>query len=384
MRLVPPTGGWAVGDGGLLMTTHDLGRSWQTPPTDLPAFVSDCFNFRAVAVQGTHVWVAGSPGTRIFHSPDNGKTWESITTGQTTPIRALTFIDNEHGWAAGDLGNILVTGDGGHTWKPQRTGGRRAALLALLAAPTDVPLELLADSGAADGYIAAVNILCRPSDTDGAVASATIARTHEAMLRAGAASSDTAWRFPLPAADLSLAPSDLMQALNRENDGRALQQLESHIVRQLRTWRPDVVVTYHSHDVSLGATAGSSTSARSGATGFPSVQLAKGLRLGATAGSSNSATTTNEWTNDSATPRDGHTNINALLEQLILHAIDAAADPTQHPELANDAGLTPWSVKKVYGILPPGQRGDELLATGRFSPWLGATLCDFVSPAQSA
>ena len=31
LRLVPPTGGWLVGDGGLVMTTHDLGNSWQSP-----------------------------------------------------------------------------------------------------------------------------------------------------------------------------------------------------------------------------------------------------------------------------------------------------------------------------------------------------------------
>ena len=40
MRLAPPTNGWAVGDGGLLMTTNDLGHSWQTPPTALPESIS--------------------------------------------------------------------------------------------------------------------------------------------------------------------------------------------------------------------------------------------------------------------------------------------------------------------------------------------------------
>ena len=69
-------------------------------------------------------------------------------------------------------------------------------------------------------------------------------RREEAMLRAGAAAA-TAWRFPLPAADLALAPADLLQALNHENDGRAVRELEGYFVRELRTWRPDVVVTYH-------------------------------------------------------------------------------------------------------------------------------------------
>ncbi len=329
MRLVAPTGGWAVGDGGLLMTTHDAGRSWQTPPADLPEAAADHFDFHAVAVQSPHVWVAGAPGTRIFHSPDNGQTWQSIATGQSAPLRALTFVDAEHGWAAGDLGNILATHDGGHTWQVQRSGGGRAALLALFAQPTNVPLELLADSGAADGYIAAVNILCTPaSDASASGPHATPQRQRDAMLLSGAASADATWRFPLPPADLALAPADLLQALNRENDGRAMQQLESHLVRELRMWRPEVVVTHH------GTTSSTDPMA-------------------------------------------------ALTERLVMHAIEAAADPTQHPELANDAGLAAWPVKKVYGVLPPGERGDELLAAGRFSPWLGAALGDFVAPARS-
>jgi hypothetical protein len=148
------------------------------------------------------------------------------------------------------------------------------------------------------------------------------------MLLAGAAAAETAWRFPLPAADLALAPADLLQTLNRENDGRAMQQLESHLVRELRMWRPDVVVTHHG--------------------------------------------TTNSFD-----------PMAALTEQLVMHAVEIAADPTQHAELAHDVGLSAWPVKKVYGVLPPGERGDELLAAGRFSPWLGASLGDFVAPARS-
>ena len=72
----------------------------------------------------------------------------------------------------------------------------------------------------------------------------------------------------------------------------------------------------------------------------------------------------------------------ALVKQLVMHADRRRADPAQHPELAADVGLAPWQVKKVYGVLPPGARGDELLAAGRFSPWLGAALGDFVAPAR--
>ncbi len=292
MRLVAPTGGWAVGDGGLVLTTHDLGRSWQTPPADLPQIAADNFDFHALAVQGPHVWVAGSPGSRIFHSPDGGQNWESIATGQTAPLRALTFSDPQHGWAVGEFGNILATQDGGHTWHSQRSGGQRAALLALFAEPNDVPLEVLADSGAADGYIAAVNILCTPTrDASSAGDQSESRRWREALLLSGAASAEMAWRFPLPAADLALTPADLLQSLNRENDGRAMQQLASHMVRELRTWRPDIVILQH----------------------------AQGGRGRAPASPQPSGAATAQSPLDSG--------MSDLIEQLVAQAVSAAADP---------------------------------------------------------
>ncbi|MFO0791565.1 MAG: YCF48-related protein [Pirellulales bacterium] len=400
MRLAAPTGGWAVGDGGLVMTTHDAGRSWQTPPADLPAFATESFDFHALAVQGSHVWVAGTPGTRILHSPDNGQSWEVLLTNQTLPIRALTFIDTEHGYAAGDLGTILATTDGGRTWRPQRAGGRRAAILTFFADPADIPLELLADSGAAEGYLITTTTLCtptarassgEPTSAGGLLAHTLSTRHQEAHLLAGANAANTAWRFPLPAADLALSPADLLQALNRENDGRALHQLEAYLVRELRTWRPDIVVTYHAKDES--ASGSSKSLQQQGAWGrAPVSPQSRSIP------SSSAPTAQGAWGRASASPQKAsipptsafpaptaqdNAPFAALIEQLVLQAIELSADPAQHPELTNDAGLSAWQVKKVYGVLPPGERGDELLATGRFSPFLGTSLGNFAAPARA-
>jgi len=166
LRLTAPTGGWLVGDGGLVMTTRDSGRSWQTPPTELPESVADNFDFHAVAVHETHVWIAGAPGTRVFHSADGGRTWQAFATGQTVPLRALTFVDGRTGWAVGDLGTILATQDGGRSWQVERAGGRRAALVALFGRANDVPLEMIAQYGAAEGYLTSVNLLHPPDVGD--------------------------------------------------------------------------------------------------------------------------------------------------------------------------------------------------------------------------
>jgi len=332
MRLIAPTGGWLVGDGGLVMTTTDLGRSWQTPPGELPEFAVNHFDFCALAVHGSHVWVAGSPGTRVFHSADLGRSWRSFATGQMLPLRALTFVDDKQGWAVGELGTILATDDGGYSWHVQRPAkypaGRRAALLAVFARAQDVPLEAIAEIGVAEGYLATISLLHKPSaDGLSTTTQETSACWYDAMLSAGAASTDIAWGFPLPPADLAHSPAELLESLHRANDGRALERLERHLVRTLRMWRPDVLVT---HDVQL----------------------------------------------DRCEPHA------AIIAAMILRAVRAAADPTSHMDMISHAGLPPWKVKKVYGLLPTDLRGNESVTCGRFSPQLGATFADFVSSAR--
>ena len=51
--------------------------------------------------------------------------WSVFDTGTTLPLRAMAFADDQHGWAAGELGTILATSDGGRTWQSQRAGGCR-------------------------------------------------------------------------------------------------------------------------------------------------------------------------------------------------------------------------------------------------------------------
>ena len=320
MRLALPTDGWLVGDGGLVMLSHDLGNSWQTPPGSLPDYVAENFDFQAVATAGPQVWVAGSPGTRVFHSSDRGNTWQSLPTGQNAPLRAITFIDERTGYAVGDLGTILATNDGGRTWQLQRRGGERAALLLALARETDVPLELVGKLGAEEGYLTTVSLL-RPEPR------AADVRLRDALLLSGATATDLAWQFSLPNDDASLTPDQLLAELNRANDGRGVERMEGYLVRQLRTWRPDVVVT---HFIAQPET-------------HP---------------------------------------LESIVQQMVNRSLRAAGDPNQYADLAANVGLDPWAVKKVYGVLPPGWRGDERITTGQFAPRLGTTLADWVEPSR--
>ncbi|MCA9261019.1 MAG: hypothetical protein KDA61_17510, partial [Planctomycetales bacterium] len=57
LALQPPINGWLVGDGGLALTTSDLGAHWQVVAS-LPPKLSDDFDFYGVAVSDAHVWLA--------------------------------------------------------------------------------------------------------------------------------------------------------------------------------------------------------------------------------------------------------------------------------------------------------------------------------------
>jgi photosystem II stability/assembly factor-like uncharacterized protein len=321
LRLAPPTGGWLVGDGGLVMTTRDLGHSWQTPTGDLPPFASEHFDFHAVATLGKHVWIAGSPGTRLFHSPDNGASWEVLSTGHRLPVRALTFADANTGWAAGELGTILATTDGGQTWGVQHQGGDRAAVLGVFAHPGNVPLEAIAKYGGEEAYLAAVSHVLPTADPLEA------ARADDAMSTAGATASDAAWRFPLSPPDRALPLDDLVAELNRANDGRALARIEDHLVRQLRMWRPEIVLTQRVPVMDDDPTA-------------------------------------------------------ALVEQVLARSIATAADPAKALQIGTDVGLPPWQVKQVFGVLPKGSKGDVRITAGEFAPRLGGSLADTTTPAR--
>jgi hypothetical protein len=329
------------------MSTSDAGRSWQSAQSELLDATAEHFDFHALAVLGPCVWIAGSPGTRVFRSGDGGENWRQFDTGQFVPIRTLTFIDPQRGWAAGDLGCILATQDGGCTWQLQRTGGRRAALLGVFADATDVPLELIAQLGAAEGFLTAVNVVHREMEGTLRRSEATKFVATDSILRAGAAAADLAWQFPLPAASLAITPNDLLAALNRSTDGRAIEQLERHLVRELRTWRPNVVVT-HCSNATIGGWGRASASPQ-----------------------------TPDYRSSNLTPNSNHSA--ALIEQLVLRAVAAAADPTHFGELSSGAGLRPWQINRVYGVLPAGLHGDDRIDARRFSSALRATPSDFVA-----
>ncbi len=322
MKLPDGRNGWLVGDGGLVMQTNDAGLTWQNPVAPLPPGVKEIFDFHTVSVAGEQVWIAGAPGTLIIHSPDAGRSWELLRTDQQLPIQALTFVDPERGWAVGSLGTILATRDGGRTWRRQRSGGTRVALLGIFSESHRVPLELFAQQSGDEGYLGFVEILNRrdieiPSLDDAAGEDACQA----ALSIVGACGAGQSWRFPLRQEGLRFNSSELIGIWDRANDGRGVALLEELVVRKIRQWRPEVLVT------------------------------------------------------EAASPHSTHP-LSYVINQLIQTAVANAADATWHPDHATIAGLPPWSVKKVFCVAAEDDPATVTLNTSQLAPRLGRSLAE--------
>jgi photosystem II stability/assembly factor-like uncharacterized protein len=322
-----PGQAWLVGDGGLVLASASGGLTWTMPPAPIPPIVREQMELRALAARGPACWIAGSPGSLVLHSADGGASWETFRTDQTAPLKALYFLDDQRGWAVGALGTILNTRDGGRTWLVQRQGGRRAAILALFSRPERVPLEILARESGSEGYLSATELLSTTSFSPSASTKVPLdERTQAAIALVGGSASDSAWRFPLRETELELSAEATVELWNRAVDGRATQELDAHLVRKIRMWRPDVILT------------------------------------------------------ERASPR-GDDPLAHLTNQLVLTAVAHAADPTIYPDQIALLGLEPHKPRKVFSTLPPDTPGMVNVATAQLAPRLGSSLADAAQPA---
>lgn len=335
LRLSENGVGWLAGDRGVVLCTTDGGQSWHSPTGEIPLLNGERFgpddieqiDFAAVAVRGSKVWIAGSPGSLIVHSDDGGKSWSVQSTGQSLPIKAISFVDDHHGWAVGALGTILATDDGGQTWRRQRGGGDHVALMGIFSEANDVPLELFAKASASDGYMNVVELLNRrdletPSRNDVSLAG----RASEAFAMLGVQDVLTESLFPLRQRGLEMPVEKTVAVWDQLADGHGLAQLEARIVRQIRTWRPEVIVV---SDV-----------------------------------------------DERSDP------VRQFLQRVILQAIDRAADPNGDAESKQARPHTPtpaWRVKRVFAVASVGQSGGMTLASSQLVPRLGRSLAEMTS-----
>ena len=102
--------GWAVGPRKTLRTDNG-GRNWESVPVEADL---DGLSFP----NHQDGWAVGEQGA-ILATHDSGHTWTSQESHTSTPLLHVYFTDPQHGWAVGYDGLILATNDAGGHWAQQ-------------------------------------------------------------------------------------------------------------------------------------------------------------------------------------------------------------------------------------------------------------------------
>jgi photosystem II stability/assembly factor-like uncharacterized protein len=123
VALKPDGSIYIVGSKGLLMVSHDHGKTWDEQvlhERDGNVLFQDRDLY---AVQftpdGRSGWIAGEMGI-VLHSGDGGKTWTRQATGIESNLFNVSVVDAQHAYACGANGILLSTSDGGQHWKTYR------------------------------------------------------------------------------------------------------------------------------------------------------------------------------------------------------------------------------------------------------------------------
>ena len=113
----------------LLLALAALLPAWSagvgfTDVLDTPALMSPLASrslLQAVTRAGDRIVAVGQRG-HIVISVDGGTTWKQSPVPVSSDLTAVFFADDKHGWAVGHDGVILHTGDGGGRWDLQLNG----------------------------------------------------------------------------------------------------------------------------------------------------------------------------------------------------------------------------------------------------------------------
>jgi photosystem II stability/assembly factor-like uncharacterized protein len=310
---------WLCGDAGLILRSQDQGQSWQGVASATELLVSQQLDFTSVATHGSHIWLAGNPGCIVLHSADAGATWETLQTEQALPLRDLHFADENRGWAVGALGTILATRDGGRSWRVQQQGGARAALLAIASRAEVLPAEMLVHLAGNEAYLTAVELFGERTHSL-PMGDTLEQRTKAACSALGVATTEVNAGFSLDER-YEFTQREAILAAWQQAGRDPLQRLEERLVRRIRQWRPDVIVT------------------------------------------------------EQASPR-GEFPLAHIMNQASIAAVQKAEDPRLYPEHGKLWGLAPWKVKKVFTTRLGNTSGNVTLTTTQLAPRLGWSLLD--------
>ncbi len=119
MPQTQPSGWWLAVMLAIIVGCH------REAPEDLPLFerkisIADKF-YDVRALDASRAVVVGYGG-KILMTEDGGRSWRVLPSGTDRALYSVEFIDANTGWISGQDGVILHTSDGGKTWTRQVSG----------------------------------------------------------------------------------------------------------------------------------------------------------------------------------------------------------------------------------------------------------------------
>ena len=131
---------------GLALAVSPAAAAGFVDVLDTPARISSLASrslLQAVTRAGDRL-VAVGPRGHIVVSDDGGATWKQSPVPVSSDLTSVYFVDAKQGWATGHDGLILHTDDGGATWSRQ-LDGRKANELVVAAMERNVAAEPASD-----------------------------------------------------------------------------------------------------------------------------------------------------------------------------------------------------------------------------------------------
>ena len=111
---------WALSNAGRVFHSADEGDTWNSE------YIEDARGLHGIhsVSDGSRVWIVGNNGV-IYHSVDFGETWTRQESGTSVELHAVhSAVDGLRVWAVGVDGTIIHSVDGGVTWTMQESNTR--------------------------------------------------------------------------------------------------------------------------------------------------------------------------------------------------------------------------------------------------------------------